>query len=108
MAKGYGIILLNTNDNYTQSGNEILESGSPEEHATYVWDKYISTSSASSIAIVAHSYGGVVTLSLASNKKAEFERRVKAIALTDSVHGFSNFKVSVPLKQVRSDSLSCR
>lgn len=100
VAKGYGIILLNTNDNYNADGSEIKQSSNPEQHAIYVWNKYIIPSSASSIAIVAHSYGGVVTLSLA-NKAKDFERKVKAVAFTDSVHGFSNYKVTKQLKQVR-------
>lgn len=90
--KGYGVIVLNTNDNFTPNGKKIPNSGTAEEHAQYVWETYISKTSADSILIVAHSYGGVVTLALAEKTK-DFKKRVKAVAFTDSVHAFSNNKV---------------
>ena len=39
-------------------------SGSPDEHALYVWDRYVDRSAAKRIDIVAHSYGGCVTVTL--------------------------------------------
>ncbi|CAG9133221.1 unnamed protein product [Plutella xylostella] len=99
IAKDYGVIILNTNDNYTSEGDKIPHSSNPEEHAIYVWKTYIASCSASSVAIVAHSYGGVVTLALADKIK-DFEKKVKAIAFTDSVHGFSQFKITKHLKQI--------
>ena len=39
-------------------------SGSPDEHAQYVWDHYVDRSAAKRIDIVAHSYGGCVTVTL--------------------------------------------
>lgn len=98
---------MNTNDNMKADGTKIPNSSSPEEHALYVWNKYIQPSSASVIAIVAHSYGGVVTLALADQLESELEQRVKAIAFTDSVHGFSGVKVSQFLKNV-SDTYSMK
>ena len=62
-----------------------VDCGTSEEHAQYVWNKYISQSKAASILVVAHSFGGVVTASLAE-KNEDFVDRVKAVALTDSVH----------------------
>ena len=41
-------------------------SESPEKHALYVWRNFIQNAKAQSIAIVAHSYGGVVILELVS------------------------------------------
>lgn len=91
---------MNTNDNFRSDCSKILQSGNPEEHAAYVWNNYILNTSASSIAIVAHSYGGLVTLYLSDKFKNDFENRVKVVAFTDSVHGFSNLKVTKFLKQV--------
>lgn len=56
--------------------------------------------------IVAHSYGGVVTLALADEKTKDFENRVKAVAFTDSVHAYSNNKVPKYLLQVQLRYLS--
>lgn len=93
-------MILNTNDNYTPEGRKIPNSSIAEEHAQYVWDMYISKASASSILIVAHSYGGVVTVALADKLRNDFEKRVKAIAFTDSVHSYSNIQISQYLKEV--------
>lgn len=100
IAKGYGVMILNTNDNYQADGKKIPHSSSAEEHARYVWETYISKAEASSIVIVAHSYGGVVTVTLADQMKKEFEQRVKAIAFTDSVHAFSPIKMPKFMKEV--------
>lgn len=97
--KGYGVIVLNTNDNFTLNGKKIPKSGTAEEHALYVWETYIAKTNADSILIVAHSYGGVVTLALA-DKTNDFEKRVKAVAFTDSVHAYSNNKVPNYLLEV--------
>ena len=43
-------------------------------------------SNARHVAIVAHSYGGVVTLELAKEFESDFINRVFSISLTDSVH----------------------
>lgn len=91
--EGYGVIVANTNYNKAndkKDGEEIRCSGSPEEHMECVWENFVKKSKAGAIGIVAHSYGGVVTLDLASNHIDEFSKRVFAIALTDSVHSFSH------------------
>lgn len=41
---------------------------------------------AKSIAVVAHSYGGYVSVDLALRFKDDFDRKVFAVAFTDSVH----------------------
>lgn len=91
---------MNTNDNFTLNGKKIPTSGTAEEHAQYVWETYIKKTKTDSILIVAHSYGGVVTLALADVKTKDFEKRVKAVAFTDSVHAYSNNKVPKHLIQV--------
>ncbi len=47
----------------------IQESGTPEQHAYYVWQNFVKKSKAQHIDIVAHSYGGVVTVNLVSTYK---------------------------------------
>lgn len=89
--EGYGVIVTNTNYNKAndeKDGQEIRYSETPEDHMECVWKNFIHKSKASAIGIVAHSYGGVVTLELAKNHIDEFWRRVFAVALTDSVHSF--------------------
>lgn len=84
--RGFDIIVTNTNDNY-RDGKRIEGSGNPEEHARNVWEKIIMESDPKSIAIVAHSYGGIVTSELARKFQKDFEKKVVAVAFTDSVHG---------------------
>lgn len=91
---------MNTNDNFRQDGRKIPRSGDPEEHSQYVWKKYVERSNAQSILIVAHSYGGVLTLALINEMPKEFEKRVKGVAFTDSVHCFSQYDIPKYLKQV--------
>lgn len=83
---GYEVLVTNTNDN-ERNGKRIEGNSSPEAHAESVWKKFVQPSNAKSIAIVAHSYGGVVTSQLASKFKNDFDERVFAVAFTDSVHG---------------------
>ena len=47
------------------------ENSTPDNHALYVWDNFVANAKAAHIAIVAHSYGGVVTTNLVSKKKHE-------------------------------------
>ncbi|XP_063176992.1 cotranscriptional regulator ARB2A isoform X2 [Chroicocephalus ridibundus] len=42
----------------------IRDNGSPEEHAIYVWDHFISQSAAENVLFVAHSYGGLAFVEL--------------------------------------------
>lgn len=91
--EGYGVIVANTNYNKANDdndGEEIRCNESPEDHMECVWKNFVQKSKASAIGIVAHSYGGVVTLDLAINHIDEFSMRVFAVALTDSVHSFSH------------------
>ncbi|XP_064653329.1 cotranscriptional regulator ARB2A-like isoform X2 [Lineus longissimus] len=88
--EGYGVIVLNTNENEViKKKKKLLIEGNstPELHTLYVWDNFIRKAKANSIAIVAHSYGGVVTVNLASHREESLDR-VFAVAFTDSVHSF--------------------
>uniref|UniRef100_A0A8C9T5Z6 ARB2 cotranscriptional regulator A n=1 Tax=Scleropages formosus TaxID=113540 RepID=A0A8C9T5Z6_SCLFO len=64
----------------------IRENSSPEEHTIYVWDKFVSKSAAKNVLIVAHSYGGLSFVELMIQREAEVKSRVRAVAMTDSVH----------------------
>ena len=84
-ADGYEVIVTNTNDNY-RNGKRISGSGSPEEHISTVWKTIVQPADAKSIAVVAHSYGGHLAVDLSANFKDDFNSKVFAVALTDSVH----------------------
>ncbi|KAK9508114.1 hypothetical protein O3M35_007847 [Rhynocoris fuscipes] len=102
---GYGVYVLNTNDNYRVIDGKktpIKGSSNAQEHASSVWSHYISQSRAQKIAIIAHSFGGVVTMSLASQFEEDFLKRVFAIGLTDSVHG----KIPRVVSSVLADHLA--
>ncbi|XP_064152596.1 cotranscriptional regulator ARB2A homolog [Anguilla rostrata] len=64
----------------------IRENSSPEEHAVYVWDHFVSKSAAKDVFFVAHSYGGLSFVELMIQREAEVKNRVCAVAMTDSVH----------------------
>ncbi|XP_018025019.1 cotranscriptional regulator FAM172A isoform X2 [Hyalella azteca] len=87
---GYGIIVMNTNHNRSPDGHgssrPIMGSESPVAHARSVWRDYVMPSAALHVAVVAHSYGGVVTTSLFQEFTQYFEDKVFAVAFTDSVH----------------------
>ncbi|XP_062873965.1 cotranscriptional regulator ARB2A homolog isoform X3 [Trichomycterus rosablanca] len=64
----------------------IRENGSHEDHTLYVWDHFISRSLAEHIFVVAHSYGGLSFVELMIARKDEVMPRVRAVAMTDSIH----------------------
>lgn len=99
--KDYGLIILNPNDNFGDCGKKIPYSGTPIEHALYVWEFYIQNSKASNILIMADGYGGTVALALANYCRMAFKKYVKAIALTNSIHEFSEFEVTKHFKKVQ-------
>ncbi|XP_023226430.1 protein FAM172A-like [Centruroides sculpturatus] len=94
---GFSVVVLNTNDNYKEINNQkvyIRGSENSDNHALYVWKNIIQKTPAKNIAIIAHSYGGVVTMNLLNMLGESFQNRVFAIALTDSVHSLSHQKVN--------------
>mmetsp|Transcript_29759 Transcript_29759/g.33188 ORF Transcript_29759/g.33188 Transcript_29759/m.33188 type:complete len:222 (+) Transcript_29759:56-721(+) len=64
---------------------QIRHNKSPENHACYVYDKFVASSKAKDVVIIAHSYGGIATLNLLYQKD-ELLSRLRCVALTDSVH----------------------
>lgn len=86
---GYEVLLTNTNDNFRKDGSSskgIKGSRDPTEHAVSVFENYIIPSNPEAVAIVAHSYGGVVTVELAQKFPQFFKEKVFAVGFTDSVH----------------------
>jgi len=94
---GYGIIVTNANQNYDEDTTKVIKgSEDPQQHFNYVWKTFVrSKCVAQYVAIVAHSYGGAITIKGAM-KYEDLIDRVFAVALTDSVHGYSR---STPSKQ---------
>ncbi|KAK8758304.1 cotranscriptional regulator ARB2A homolog [Amblyomma americanum] len=94
---GYAVIVLNTNDTHrTINGVRVpvRECETPEKHARHVWEFIVEKKApARHIAVVAHSYGGVVAVNVAMEFFGSFSSRVFAVALTDSVHSFMRQKV---------------
>lgn len=94
------VIVLNPNDNFLdlkteeksccvlKSSHEIPKkcNSSPEEHTTYVWDHFISKSTAGKVAFIAHGYGGLVFINLLMQRTSEIMNKVYAVALVDSTH----------------------
>ncbi|KAL5273769.1 FAM172A family protein [Megaselia abdita] len=86
---GYEVLITNGNDNHriiNGKRKEISGSKSPEDHARTVFEQIVVPANPESIAIVAHSYGGVVTMSLARNFRDFFKEKVFSLGFTDSVH----------------------
>ncbi|XP_063708461.1 FAM172 family protein homolog CG10038 isoform X2 [Culicoides brevitarsis] len=86
---GYEVLVLNTNLNtYKKDGKikEIKGSETPTDHAKTVWKQFVAPANPEAISIVAHSYGGVVTVDLANHFDTDFREKVFAVGFTDSVH----------------------
>ncbi|CAF4955809.1 unnamed protein product [Pieris macdunnoughi] len=103
--RNFGILIMNPNENYKRN-KDIPQSNTSEEHAQYVWKTYISGTKAKNIVVVAHSYGGLLTVMLAQKFKNDFENRVKAVAMTDSVHSFSEAIIPDSLRKVSINWIS--
>ncbi|XP_034239630.1 FAM172 family protein homolog CG10038 [Thrips palmi] len=102
IAQGYGVLVLNTNDNKrTINGKVVTIKGSsdPLEHANWVWENYVTKAKAKKIAVVAHSFGGVCAVELASAYFDDFKSRVFAVALTDSVHQMRGQRLKTEVKE---------
>jgi pimeloyl-ACP methyl ester carboxylesterase len=65
----------------------------------YVWENFIQKAPARRIDIVAHSYGGIVTVHLMKTFLNDFQKRVQKIAFTDSVHNLDVQEVSITGKR---------
>uniref|UniRef100_A0A336LLT8 CSON001860 protein n=1 Tax=Culicoides sonorensis TaxID=179676 RepID=A0A336LLT8_CULSO len=87
--ENYEVLIMNTNLNSVMKDGkrkDIKGSETPTKHADTVWKKFVIDSNPESVAIVAHSYGGVVTVDLANRYPTFFKEKVFAVGFTDSVH----------------------
>ncbi|XP_063241682.1 FAM172 family protein homolog CG10038 isoform X2 [Bacillus rossius redtenbacheri] len=94
---GYAVLVTNTNDNDRfLNGKRIVIKGSssPKEHFDFVWKNYVRDCKCKHVAILAHSYGGLLIVEMVEKYFSEFKERVFAIAFTDSVHSITGQKVS--------------
>ncbi|XP_071658733.1 cotranscriptional regulator ARB2A isoform X4 [Patagioenas fasciata] len=75
----------------------IRDNGSPEEHAIYVWDHFISQSAAENVFFVAHSYGGLAFVELGltccsgHTQPGSSVRSSSASAVPNTAHGNLGF-----------------
>lgn len=81
---GLSVIVFNPNLNSVQN-RPILHHSTMIEHCKSVWQQFV-TRPPRNLLILAHSCGGICTISLLAEFKAFFMKRVKGIAFTDSVH----------------------
>ena len=100
---GWGVVVLNTNMKTDDKTGKVIEgSESPEGHANTVWEDVVAKSDAKNIVIIAHSYGGVVTMNLVRTFPTDFMERVSGVFMTDSVHFklTQNEKVNKKLEEI--------
>ena len=53
------------------------ENGDPQQHGTYMWKNVVKKCKAKRIDIVAHSFGGVVTVDLVSTSRVIFKNHTQ-------------------------------
>jgi len=103
-SRGCATLLLNTNQRSVAlpDGGAVAvpHSHTPISHALQVWQDYVARAQATKIAIVAHSYGGVVVAELFRALEQQQTDRVCGVALTDSVHGRGGGEAWGRLRQV--------
>lgn len=102
---GYEVLITNTNDNHRIVNGKktvIPGSGTPEQHINTVWNTIVIPAEPKSVAIVAHSYGGVVTVDLAKKNPDFFKSHVFGIGFTDSVHYFGKIIQDVTRNYIAS------
>jgi len=98
MKKGYGILVMNTNDNTrVEAGKKVAIKGCQDaiRSALTTWETLVSNSNHSKIIIIGHSFGGAVCMKLANTFQKDFDQRVVLTLLTDSAHGHGH-EVMVP------------
>lgn len=88
---GYDVLITNTNNIYNTDENgelvKLVGNATPVEHGFLVWQQLILPATGiERLVIVAHSYGGVVTLSLVKKFPEFFKEKCMAVCFTDSVH----------------------
>ncbi|ESO90049.1 hypothetical protein LOTGIDRAFT_64460, partial [Lottia gigantea] len=79
-------------ENKTSLLSFFQDNETPEDHGIYVWKNFVRNAKAKNVGIVAHSYGGIVTVEMVVAKEFpnEFNSRVFGIGFTDSVHSLTH------------------
>ncbi|KAJ1923723.1 hypothetical protein GGI09_001858 [Coemansia sp. S100] len=102
--RGYGVLVLNPNENivasdglpetfntYVGHSTPIHGNETPDEHVGYVWSRIIRGSSVETVAFVAYNTAGIAVIDLLRYDFARFIGKSVGIAFIDSVH--STFKL---------------
>ncbi|KAK7484589.1 hypothetical protein BaRGS_00024221, partial [Batillaria attramentaria] len=101
LKEGYEVIVCNPNLNQVPINGKmqnIKGNKTPEEHGQYIWQYFIRPAKAKNVAIVAHSYGGIVTMHMVEKYLEEMKKRVFAVCFTDSVHTMQRHLWTPPAK----------
>lgn len=99
--EGFEVIVCNPNINQLPINGKkcnIKGNKTPEEHGFYIWQHFLRAAKAQHIAIVAHSYGGIVTMHMIQKYLEEMKDRVFAVCFTDSVHTMQRHQWIPPTK----------
>ena len=108
--RGCAVLLTNPNintylDPAARALRRIPGHGSPEDHLHTLYRMYVAKSAAKEVSIIAHSFGGVSTMSLLSRPEVVSDLldvgRLKSITFTDSVHMafLSQYRITKELKK---------
>ncbi|KAJ1817517.1 hypothetical protein LPJ60_004799 [Coemansia sp. RSA 2675] len=102
--RGYGVLVLNPNENivapdglpetfntYFGHSTPIHGSETPDEHVGYVWSRIIRGSQAESVAFIAYNTAGITVVDLLRYDFTRFTGNSVGVAFIDSVH--STFKL---------------
>ena len=83
--KDYSVLVMNPNLSHDpKTKKKIPYSGGMQEHAVFVWEKYVVNSGFKDILLIAHSAGGGCTRAIQTQFADTFYAQVKEIAYTDS------------------------
>ncbi|KAK8797217.1 hypothetical protein WA158_004427 [Blastocystis sp. Blastoise] len=96
LERRYGVIILNPFMNSVKiigDKQEVVKRSiplneTPEAHALYVWDHILNALPFQDICIMAYGYGGVIAKYLLQAREKQLIPRLKAFALTESLHTF--------------------
>lgn len=86
LAAGYGVVLVNPNQNVDEDGQKVRGSETADRHVGYVWEHLLDKCAASAVDVVAHSAGGRSLMHLLYSPSGPNARRIRRIILTDSYH----------------------
>ncbi|XP_043654946.1 FAM172 family protein homolog CG10038 isoform X1 [Drosophila teissieri] len=103
---GYDLLIPNANDCtrfYNGKENPIKGLNTSVDHTNYVWKNIVLPAKPESVAIVAHSYGGSLTLDLVEQFPDFFKESVFAIAFTDAAMASPQAKDREYLSDVACD-----